>query len=188
MSSPRYRRLASFSVNRLLQETPRSNRARVAHLLKRSPFSSRIGRQGIVSGKQLRHKRKGTETSKARKCLDRLYDGCDEAEGPLIVKEEAPLLEAFAANIVKLPGSESTFTRFVRHVEETYPGILRSQIISSPCTGAVYWLELVSPVLTFDSSIGPINCVRMTLSSGCICSLQVLFPLVRNVWKRKCNI
>ena len=127
------------------------------------------------------------EVSKVRRCLD-LYSCVNEAEGPLIVTEAVPLEEAHAADIVKSPGAESVFVNFVRVVQDTSPQILKSQIISSPCNEAIYyWLELVSPtlVLVFDSSIGPMNCVRMMLSSEGLCSLQVLLPLVRTVWKRK---
>ena len=92
--------------------------------------------------------------------------------------EAVPLEEAHAADIVKSPGAESVFVNFVRVVQDTYPQILKSQIISSPCNETIYyWLELVSPTLVFDSSIGPMNCVRMMLSGEGLCSLQVLLPL-----------
>ena len=184
MSSPRRRRVRSFAMKQLLAETPHSNRTRLAYRLKRSPFSSRGSRRGVVCSRQ-QLRRHGVEVLKARRCLD-VYSCVGEAEGPLTVTEAVPLAEIHALDVVKSPGPESLFVNFVRVVQDTYPQILKSQIISSPCNEAMYyWLELVPPTLVFDPSVGPINCVRMMLSSEGLCSLQVLLPLVRTVWKRK---
>ena len=120
-----------------------------------------------------------------RRCLD-LYNCIDEAEGPLTVTEPVPPAEIHALDVVRSPGTESVFVNFVHVVQDTYPHILKSQIIPSLCNEAIYyWLELVSPTLVFDSSIGLMNCARMMLSSEGLCSLQVLLPLVCTVWKCK---
>ena len=146
--------MLSFSMKHLLAETPRSNHTWLAHWLKRSPFSSGGNRRGIVYS---RH-RHGVEVLKVRRCLD-LYSSVNEAEGPLTAMEAVPLAEIHALDIEKFPGPESV-CKFcsccTRHLSSEI------QIISSPCNEAIYyWLELVSPILVFNSSIGPINCVRM---------------------------
>ena len=112
-----------------------------------------------------------------------------EAVGPLTVTEAVPLAEVHALDVVKSPGPVSMFVNFVRVVQDAYPQILKRQIISSPRNGApYYWLELVSPTLVFDRNVGPMNCVRMMLSSEGLCTLQVLLPMVRTVWKHKYNV
>ena len=105
MSSPRRRRVLSFAMRHLLAETPRSNRTRLAHRLKRSPFSSRGSRRGIVCSRQ-QLRRHGMEVLKVRRCLD-LYSCVGEAEGPLTVTEAVPLAEIHALDVVKSPGPES---------------------------------------------------------------------------------
>ena len=84
----------------------------------------------MCSRQQLR--RHGVEVLKVRWYLD-IYSCVGEAEGPLIVTEAVPLAEIHALDVVKSPRPESLFVNFVRVVQDTYPWILKSQIISSPC-------------------------------------------------------
>ena len=67
---------------------------------------------------------------KIRWCLDACVD---EAEGPLTVTEPVLLAVTHALDVVRSPGPESMFVNFVHVVQDTYPQILKSQIIPSLC-------------------------------------------------------
>ena len=51
--------------------------------------------------------------------------------------EAVPLAEIHALDVVKSPGQN--LCEFVHAVQDTYPQILKSQIISSPCNEAKYY-------------------------------------------------
>ena len=144
MSSPRRRRVRSFAMKQLLAETPRSNRTRLAYRLKRSPFSSRGSRRGVVCSRQ-QLRRNGVEVWRhtdawtSTVVLVKLKDHCDRSCSPSR-NSRFRYCEIARARI---------FVNFVRVVQDTYPQILKSQIISSPCNEAMYYLlELVCNELT----------------------------------------
>ena len=173
----------SFSVRSLIAETPRSNRSRLAFFLKRG--SPRLSTSGSRRRRLL--KRKNLNSSpKARRYLD-LRRECSKVgigTGPLVTKESELLEEPLPLTIFQYPGPGALFGKYVDIVGEMYPA-LRSRILSSPSFQHVFWLEILSPVLIYDVSLGPVSCLRLIISSGGVCSLQMLYPLLRHVWQRK---
>ena len=172
MASARRRR--SFSVNSLLSDTPRSNRARLAFWIKRSALS----RSGGSSRSRRRRPVLRNSPPKGRR-LFHLDWTCSSNE-PLVAEEAEQVQGNAVCDVENIPNPCALFGNLVDLVEKPYPA-LRSRVILSPCCQSVCWLEVLSPLDTYDVNLGPISCLRV--SEG-LCSLQVLFPLVRNVWRR----
>ena len=170
----------SFSVRSLIAEIPCSNRSRLAFFLKQG--SPRIYSSGSHHRRLL--KRKSLNSSpKARRYLDLGWECSGKHEiGPLVAKEPEPVEVPFP--IFKYPGPGALFGKYVEVVGEMYP-TLKNRIISSPLFQHMIWLEILSPVLMYDIHFGPVNCLRLIISSGGVCSLQMLYPLVHRVWQRE---
>ena len=173
----------SFSVRSLIAETPHSNHSQLAFFLKRG--SPRLSTSGSCRRRLLKFKNLNS-SPKVRRYLD-LGRECSNKVGtrigPLVTKESKLLEEPLPLTVFKYPGPGALFGKYVDIVGEMYPA-LRSRIISSPSFQHIFWLEILSPVLMYDVSLGPVSCLRLIISSGGVCSLQ-MYPLLRHVRQRK---
>ena len=166
----------SFSVRSLIAETPRSNRSRLAFLIKQG--SPRLSTSGSRRRRLLKRKNLSSSPApKARRQLNLGWEFSDKVGiGLLVVKESEPLEEP--VSIFKYPGPCALFGKCVDTLDETYP-TLRNRIISSPSFQHIFWLEILSPLVMFDANLGPVSYLRLMISSGGVCSLQMLYPLLR---------
>ena len=137
--------------------------------------SSRLSTSGSHHRRLLKRKNlTSSPAPKARRQLNLGWEFSDKVGiGPLVVKESEPLEEE-PMPLFKYPGPCALFGKYV---DEMYPA-LRSRIISSSSFQHIFWLEILSPLLMFDANQGPVSYLRFMISSGRVCSLQMLYPLL----------
>ena len=99
-----------------------------------------------------------------------------------MTNEAESLEEPVPLTIYKYAGPGALFGKYVDIVGEMYPA-LTSRIISSPSFDHIFWLEILSPSLVYDVNLGPVSYLRLIISSGGVCSLQVLYPFLRHLWQ-----
>ena len=146
----------SFSVRSLIAETPRSNRSRLAFLLKRgSPL--KLSTSGSRRRRLLKRKLKLDSSPKARRCLDLDWEWSSKSGiGTLVTKEAESLEKPVSLTIYRYAGPGALFGKYVDIVGEMYPA-LTSRIISSPSFDHIFWLEILSPSLIYDVNLGPVS-------------------------------